>query len=58
MVIHIFKDGTITTDLKEVHVPNETVKRIIALSRDGHASEEKRRKETKKERKVECETRS
>ena len=31
MVIHIFKDGTETTELKDVHVPAEIVERIYNI---------------------------
>lgn len=27
-IVHIFKDGTKTTDLKEVYIPEEIVKKV------------------------------
>lgn len=31
MVIHIFKDGTETTELKDVYVPQEIVERVYSI---------------------------
>ncbi len=31
-VIHIFKDGTVKTELKNVYVPKEIVKQVIAIA--------------------------
>lgn len=38
MVIHIFKDGTETTDLKDVHVPAEIVERIYNIVKEGEGN--------------------
>lgn len=35
MIIHIFKDGTTTTELKDVHVPQEIVERIYNIVEKG-----------------------
>ena len=34
-VIHIFKDGTVKTELKNVYVPTEIVKQVIAIAARG-----------------------
>lgn len=41
-VIHIFKDGTTKTELKDVYVPKEVVKRLeeIASERRKHEKKE------------------
>lgn len=31
-VIHIFKNGTTTTELKDVYVPKEIVERVVAIA--------------------------
>ena len=37
MVTHIFKDGTTTTELKDVYVPVEIVERIYGIvKKDGN----------------------
>lgn len=35
-VIHIFKNGTRTTELKDVYVPKEIVERVVDISRRKH----------------------
>ena len=32
-VIHIFKDGTTTTELKDVYVPKEFVEMVVAIAK-------------------------
>lgn len=39
MVIHIFKDGTETTELKDVYVPAEIVERIYSIVKEGGKNE-------------------
>lgn len=41
MVIHIFKDGTETTELKDVHVPQEIVERIYNIVAKERNEDEK-----------------
>ena len=41
MVIHIFKDGTTTTELKDVHVPREIVERIYNIVAKERNEDEK-----------------
>lgn len=41
MVIHIFKDGTTTAELKDVYVPAEIVKSIYKTVRTDEKRKEK-----------------
>lgn len=41
MVIHIFKDGTITTELKDVYVPQEIVQSIYKTVKADEKRKEK-----------------
>ena len=47
MVIHIFKDGTTTTDLKDVYVPQEIVKSIYKTVKADKKKSEREGNETK-----------
>ena len=40
MIIHIFKDGTSTTELKDVYVPQEIVERVHGIVKKGKKHEE------------------
>lgn len=42
MVIHIFKDGTTTTELKDVYVPQEIVQNIYRTVRTEGKRKEKK----------------
>ena len=46
MVIHIFKDGTTTTDLKDVYVPQEIVKSIYKTVKADKEKSEREGNET------------
>ena len=35
MIVHIFKDGTTTTELKDVYVPAGIVERIHGIVKEG-----------------------
>jgi len=41
-VIHIFKDGTTKTELKDVYVPKEVVQRVVAIARRKEKHETKK----------------
>lgn len=41
MVIHIFKDGTTTTELKDVYVPQKIVERIFSIVEKERTEHEK-----------------
>lgn len=41
MVIHIFKDGTTTTELKDVYVPQEIVQNIYKTVKADEKRKEK-----------------
>lgn len=43
MIIHIFKDGTTTTELKDVHVPQEIVERIYNIVEKERDEDEKKK---------------
>jgi len=32
-ITHIFKDGTTTTELKDVYVPKEIVEQVVSIAR-------------------------
>jgi len=40
-IIHIFKNGTTTTELKDVYVPKELVEQVVAIAKrkDSHEKE-------------------
>lgn len=38
-VIHIFKDGTTTTELKDVYVPMEIVEQVVAIAQRKDTNE-------------------
>lgn len=44
-IIHIFKDGTTTTELKDVYVPSEIVEAVVSISK--MRSEERNEKDGK-----------
>ena len=35
MITHVFKDGTTTTELKDVYVPLEIVERVHGIVKEG-----------------------
>jgi len=41
-VIHIFKNGTTTTELKDVYVPKEIVERVVAISKRKESNEKEK----------------
>ena len=41
MVTHVFKDGTTTTELKDVYVPQEIVERIYNIVEKERTEDEK-----------------
>ena len=41
MIVHIFKDGTTTTELKDVYVPAGIVERIHGIVKEGKKNENK-----------------
>ena len=41
MIIHVFKDGTSTTELKDVYVPQEMLERIHGIVKEGKKHEKK-----------------
>jgi len=43
MIIHIFKDGTQTTELKDVYVPQEIVERIYNIVEKERDEDEKKK---------------
>ena len=43
-VIHIFKDGTVKTELKDVYVPKELVEQVVAIARTKPVENERRKK--------------
>ena len=38
-VVHVFKDGTTKTELKDVYVPKEVVKRLEEIARERRKNE-------------------
>lgn len=46
-IIHIFKDGTTTTELKDVYVPKEIVERVAAIANRDRKKEERNEKDGK-----------
>lgn len=48
MIIHIFKDGTTTTELKDVYVPLEIVERIHGIVKKGQKNEKKKEVQNQK----------
>lgn len=40
MIIHVFKDGTTTTELSEVYVPSDIAERIHDIVKEGKKDEE------------------
>ena len=47
-VIHIFKDGTVTTELKDVYVPKEIVERVYRIMRADDDEDRKQEVQVKK----------
>lgn len=46
-IIHIFKDGTETNELKNVYVPKEVVERVAEIARSKVINTEGRKKDGK-----------
>lgn len=42
MIIHVFKDGTTTNELKDVYVPQEIVERVHGIVKEGKKNEKKK----------------
>lgn len=43
MIVHIFKDGTTTTELKEVYVPKEIVENVASIINRREGRNEKKK---------------